>query len=784
VKIAVIEDKEQVYLVTAHNGDPFDDLDDLLQCLSFSSSGGDSGALGNGMKATMILANRISGNMKNEISVLSRETNGFIGAKTFIDNSVHYNRAPLEQSEIDNFEAILPSFFKDSNVIYINRVFGFSAEKLLTRIRIRAITEWVADDLLLLFKDGVYAYNNDIFSTTLPLNSKYSVAPYQLETNAIMNQRYARELFSSSVGILLVGKNREMYGEDFELEYDFRHIPMFLNADGEVFDFRNGVFKKEAPFANKIRIFSDFIDPTVLIESGIMSRVMRLTADPLYVTNLDFSGLFDLSPAFSKKNAVDNIIAIREAWDIAQELERVPIGIPKAITKMITLVAVDVRISPSSQRSRRYLVPGNYNELFCTQDSQLLRDMVNDGLKVLYEEADPALTDFVDAVESYIPKRDDTLAPLLTNVRRRRIDNIYVYDRNADGTKGTWWVYSKYFKVGKSYNVILTDYKHIPIEDSSLRTIGHNSGITFHKLAGKGSFKIVISDLFLLNIQGEIDKDSITPKEYLQADPNLVGPVRRIKFEQGSDVVSIVNSVDTPVLPVTVTVTTTSTPDKPEKKKGDRRGKSREAYFYNDNPDLLGRYNSAKGILMINGKAPDIVRHFDNPGVDDGFDGVRNDLYEEMQEAARRENKTVVEQVVSEYRDPTEHESELDMSADELNINEQLRTVLVISKNAKTIRTKVRESHLSLTKFKQIAKDLAGTDSNQSTIAAAIKKYDPENKGVTQPSVGRYLDGAAVSRGAAKRIQAAHTAWKKENGLQKEQDIQKEQEENDYQESA
>lgn len=773
VKTAMLRYQGSDWLVTAHNGLPFDGKDELKECLQYGSSKGSSGALGNGMKATVIISNKSYTNVNNEIIVLSRRLlqdkgpDSFFGAKTFTVDQLQYDVGFLSDKDIRKIGKTLPHFFREANVMYLNKISGLKeGEYFLTQDRVRAITQWVDDDLLDIFVDGVEVYDErdyHFFSEFNPLEEQLSIPPRTLITNRESREKYSKEEVFINAKASLKGTLEKIYGPTCNVDLHFQHHLLFSDNKGKYVNLRTGALEDGTMEPNRYRYFASLTDPVSFAAHGILDRVKRLEEDPVYVTNLEPKNLHSVSFSISTPQRIDDMDDIKTAWDIANKNERISWPLPKQVKFLTSMVTIDIRISVSEDlQSCRELIIGDYNELFFSDEAQTLRDIVHEAINELLEDENVDLTEFVSLVEQYLPEKSDNFAPLPGDVSRnpKKKDCLYVFERNQDGSKGNPWKSSDKFDLGKDHNVVLADQEGTPIENTKLETVGENSGVTFSKLSGKGAFKISVDNLFELNDRGEIENDNITNTEYFNLSPQNRGPDRRIRVKVvGSGVKTLVNSVDTPLPP-----RNRSEYDKEYNR--DRRiqhgdNRTNDRYIDFDNPELIGKYDRAKGVLFLN-RNNELVKFYwlvQGNIKYDRFLAHRDALYIQMEDDARVMSDAISLMKEIEYKEPEDYVPNFTIIPEDYLLNQTLSMAIESSNHANIIKERTTESHMTLDEFRDIAKAMSGGAlDNQAEIAKKV--------GISQPSVSNYMKGNPISRGIAEKIRNSFEAWKELNEYQ------------------
>jgi hypothetical protein len=672
------DDVGGTFMVFAHDGRPFPSVpstnddggatctDTLIACMSHNTSLGTSGALGNGMKYTIMVLNKSNNPRNTNLIVLSRDDNKtFIGAQAY-DGSSQYVTQALSPNMVAQFIKMIDDHMDDdttswANVFYINRVTGFNTNKrggILFAHHIRTVSELINSDTMDQFTGGIR-----IATGADPKKPGVGQTKRLVRNDAFHKDAFVTDSIglTTSVDYKPTESEYKQYAGTYDVALQFyHHARLQCTANyNRAIPFNEGVGSSPQkfggyPVANSLRIYSDLHPDYGNTE--MQDRMHRINTDPVYLSTTRPKTLWWLMPTINHLPIVTNKADLTHAWNLAHGTKGQSIA-NTTVDKLSGIVTVEARIT-SKQEISRQPIPGGANEFFYTAKPEMLRAIVDAAIVALSKQPVPEkLRTFITNVEAYYPVQSESLwiPPLATSNRGNGFPKITVHKfvpatDNGPSKIGAAWADSKKFKPKSTNIVCLADSNGKPIKDLLTLRAG-NKSVNIAPVAGS---KIGAHTITIPELHKYIDDDMVPIDEdgYRDVNNASVGPRPLILVQRNGSCYKLNTKID---VPARKTRTGTNS-------KGGLPG------WVKADPALYVLYKDVQGALYLNSFNPTIKLLFQN--THNRFDKQQTELYTFLREAAENTSVALSGKVV--FKD--ENSSELDV--DSVIINQVIGSIL------------------------------------------------------------------------------------------------------------
>ena len=608
------------YLVFGHDGMPFDDMNHLTACMLHNSSEGESGALGNGMKAAAFITNNDPKTLP-ELHVLTRSSNGeWIGAGGVYKNHIEYDVRPLNDAHVKILLRHIEGCHEKpivewANVFYIHTVTGFEQNDkglIINNRIVRAVSEM--SDQIDEYSDGLHVIRG--------LSTRRSVL-----SDKTMQEHFSKESVTVSTRVEFEPAEAELakHAGTFDVDITLRHFPKFSSPAEAGRPYRldnreHSMNSNMAAVANTFRVYCDLGD---IDSDDAVRRLQRVTREPVYVSNKR-PGIWELVPSLAKLGRV-----------VGKDLEHAWVSItgedistmPDRVKYLEGIVTMDVHIRYVTPAP--FIVLGDTNALFLTSKPSVLRDVAKAAAKALAVEPPEELRQFVEAVTAHYPKRDNRLLDLETEVRSsdHKLPVIAVRSIDLqDGAIGGEWPRNKKFPVDDEVTVLLELPDGSPLT-GPVEVIGRHVQITPEAM--KGVYTVKTSGLHMKTDSEVKPWATATPEEY--SDPtNVVSPQATLKVVVNGRRHRLSNYINVPSRRKATQVTSTT-----PKVVGTKTTTKRVRGWFVGDPELVGEYRPHEDALLLNEDNLVARKVFENTF--GKFDARQRAIYYELQEYMREE---------------------------------------------------------------------------------------------------------------------------------------------------
>ena len=684
VSVFCYETGGRTFLAVAHDGDPFDDLDHLKDCMGYLTSYGNYGAFGGGMKATMELANN-DGKSSDDYAlyVFSRDpSDNFIGATGFANSTLNYHVKTMDDLSkhdlLDPIRKNIPTVLKNSRVIYVNLLTAFDKSHQGNPLRgeyFRTASEMISDELIDGFEGDVRFYPRPISKSGNSHSVPFTSHGKMQEQFIIDSETVSTEFeFTKNTGGF-----RPAHGK-YRVELTFGHSVCFAEKSREGtrgIRLNEGVGKaiphqEEPPVVNLCRYFVDLHKNQTEDDKR---RLHRASAEAVWAEKLPTES-WRLLSSVEFLPRVTNSDHLTTAWNFVHKSPgKIPIPNPR-VSEMSGIITLDARVTRLEDDGRG-VVPGGLYPVFISKNKELLQAIVNQAFLSASLEAQPKLQAFIDRTLRFYPKNDQMVVDLpvaetkvLKSTPKPTLD-VFDYDIN-DGSMGAMWGKGKKFKINQTYHVYLCATKGgTPEPVAALETT--NLQISILPIEGHpGGYTIKIPKMYKMVSGSNLPQD-IDAKEFKRLNGVGVGPQPGLVVRAGHTRWILRNRIDVPAC-------------------GRARDKNRDFHggtqtlpdtgWQDMEPGLIGRFIPDIGELRLNKQNVEVLRLF-HKELEPKNKGNQNSLYGEMAVVAKR----VYQEIMEQFRMVDGHTWPLNASPEASIVNTNLQTVLELSASAKRLRT-------------------------------------------------------------------------------------------------
>lgn len=516
------------YLVIAHNGKPFDNIENQKECMKPSVTGGE-GVQGNGMKASMFLL--VEKNDEAELVVHSRSKYENFTTKLICTN---FNDAKIEDVSLEwneEIKAVLGEHYDKYNVYYIYRYVNAntrenkegrrSTDGLLSPSYIRLMAEISPG----LFEQmAIRARCNFIYGKLCKHKSieqkdvndgRFIYYPSLSKINA--DFRTDREVFTSSFVVEEDGRKQE-----FDGQIEISVYPNLTNDYSRPI-VMNGPDTGEGRNDQKHSIESLFISCDFFVKN-CKKDLTRATNDPYHTSSYVYDLLSSLGLYCHKNRTFDSKIEEYFGDFIANyNLELADVKNKKhGIAKWEPVVKVRVRLMPKDKNS--IFDVGGLNEFFYADDPKRVRKIVTELFQEIAKQNPTNLILLRERMKKHYPyDRSDDLAPILKDNKIPAERLIHALEEQIDKDGNKSWKIIRHLNPGDHRSFIKLEFSNGKSVDDAIHNI--EGGVDL-KCQYDNIYSLTVSPLIKIenNKKIPIDEDEyehstkFLPKKYASCD--------------------------------------------------------------------------------------------------------------------------------------------------------------------------------------------------------------------------------------------------------------------------
>ncbi|RTK95537.1 MAG: hypothetical protein EKK64_06860 [Neisseriaceae bacterium] len=463
------------YLVIAHNGTPFANIENQMQCMRPSITG--DGFQGHGMKASMFLPVE-----KSEEAELLLHTHSQNGDFTTSLKCVNFNDAEItdvSEEWNDEIKNVMGEYYDEFNVFYIYRYVNANTkenkenkrvEGLLKSSYVRLMAEMCPD---LFEKMSVHARCNYIYGKSFKYKSIEQTKEF-IEKDDVNNGRFPQypslsridkefctdsETFNANFSV-----NDGDEVQQFEGKVEIFVYPNLTNNYGRciVMNGEKAGVAKDLKHSNE----SLFVNCNFSIKD-CKKDISRITSDPYNTSSHVYDCLSEIGLYCHKNRKFSS--KIKDYFGDFVKQNKLEIN---DIHNWEPVVKVRVTLNPK-QNSSIFSV-GGLNEFFHADDTSKVRKIVSALFQELARINPDNLVAFRERMKNHYPyDRSEELAPILKNLEVSEDRSINVLEKVTDAEGNESWKIIRELKPGEHKNFVKFEFPNgQPVLDPIFNVIG------------------------------------------------------------------------------------------------------------------------------------------------------------------------------------------------------------------------------------------------------------------------------------------------------------------------